>query len=219
MPGARHIRVEIEGGGADRILVADDGHGIAADEVELAFRRHATSKLRTESDLSELATLGFRGEALPSIAAVADVTCSTRGPAEPGWRGAARRNGRHRAAAAEPPAGHDHAGRRSVRPLSSAKSSCVAEARRARPACRSLRRWRSGSPKSSSRCSSTAARRCVRPVTATCATPPWRCWAATPLTTCSTCRVRASTANWANGSSRSAACAPPAATTGPGDRA
>jgi DNA mismatch repair protein MutL len=80
--GARHIRVEIEGGGAERILVADDGHGIAADEVELAFRRHATSKLRTESDLSELATLGFRGEALPSIAAVADVTCSTRADAE-----------------------------------------------------------------------------------------------------------------------------------------
>ena len=76
--GAHHIRVEIEGGGADRILVADDGHGIAADEVELAFRRHATSKLRTENDLNELATLGFRGEALPSIAAVADVVCSTR---------------------------------------------------------------------------------------------------------------------------------------------
>src|SRR6266851_7117798 len=51
---------------------------IAAGEVELAFLRHATSKLRTESDLNDLATLGFRGEALPSIAAVADVTCSTR---------------------------------------------------------------------------------------------------------------------------------------------
>ncbi len=76
--GARHIRIEIEGGGAERIVVADDGHGIAADEVELAFRRHATSKLRTETDLNALATLGFRGEALPSIAAVADVTCSTR---------------------------------------------------------------------------------------------------------------------------------------------
>lgn len=76
--GARHIRVEIESGGAERILVADDGHGIAAEEVELAFQRHATSKLRAESDLSELATLGFRGEALPSIAAVADVVCSTR---------------------------------------------------------------------------------------------------------------------------------------------
>jgi len=81
--GGRHIRIEIEGGGIDRILVADDGHGIAADEVELAFRRHATSKLRTESDLSELATLGFRGEALPSIAAVADVTCFSRAEDEP----------------------------------------------------------------------------------------------------------------------------------------
>src|SRR6202011_652976 len=81
--GARHIRIEIEGGGADRILVADDGHGIAADEVELAFRRHATSKLRTESDLNELVTLGFRGEALPSIAAVGDVTCSSRAAGEP----------------------------------------------------------------------------------------------------------------------------------------
>ena len=81
--GARHIRIEIEGGGAERIMVADDGHGIATDQVELAFRRHATSKLRTESDLSDLATLGFRGEALPSIAAVADVTCSTRFVQEP----------------------------------------------------------------------------------------------------------------------------------------
>src|SRR5438876_5731726 len=80
---ARHIRVEVEGGGADRILVADDGHGIAAAEVELAFRRHATSKLRTESDLDELATLGFRGEALPSIAAVGDVVCSTRSLQDP----------------------------------------------------------------------------------------------------------------------------------------
>jgi DNA mismatch repair protein MutL len=76
--GARHIRIEIDGGGAERILVADDGHGIAATQVELAFRRHATSKLRTESDLDALATLGFRGEALPSIAAVADITCTTR---------------------------------------------------------------------------------------------------------------------------------------------
>ena len=80
--GARHIRVEIDGGGAERILVSDDGHGIAADEIELAFRRHATSKLREESDLNALATLGFRGEALPSIAAVADVTCSTRSAAD-----------------------------------------------------------------------------------------------------------------------------------------
>src|SRR5690242_2487017 len=80
--GARHVHVELEGGGAERILVADDGHGIAAEEVELAFRRHATSKLRVESDLNALATLGFRGEALPSIAAVADIVCSTRSPDE-----------------------------------------------------------------------------------------------------------------------------------------
>jgi DNA mismatch repair protein MutL len=80
--GARHVRVEIEGGGAERILVADDGSGIPADEVELAFRRHATSKLRSETDLSALATLGFRGEALPSIAAVADVVCATRSAPE-----------------------------------------------------------------------------------------------------------------------------------------
>src|SRR5438309_10190095 len=81
--GAQHVRIEIEGGGAERIMVADDGHGIAADEVELAFRRHATSKLRAEADLNALATLGFRGEALPSIAAVADITCSTRSAEEP----------------------------------------------------------------------------------------------------------------------------------------
>lgn len=76
--GATWVRVEIEEGGMRRISVADDGCGIAADEVELAFRRHATSKLRSEEDLNELRTLGFRGEALPSIAAVADVTCTTR---------------------------------------------------------------------------------------------------------------------------------------------
>jgi DNA mismatch repair protein MutL len=81
--GARHIRVEIEGGGAERIVVADDGHGIQSDEVELAFRRHATSKLRTEADLNALATLGFRGEALPSIAAVSDMVCTTRAAVEP----------------------------------------------------------------------------------------------------------------------------------------
>src|SRR4051794_30179528 len=81
--GARHVQVELEGGGADRIMVADDGQGIAADDVELAFRRHATSKLHVESDLNALRTLGFRGEALPSIAAVADVTCSTRSSGEP----------------------------------------------------------------------------------------------------------------------------------------
>src|SRR5919204_3070894 len=81
--GARHILVEIEGGGSERVSVADDGQGMLGEEVELAFRRHATSKLRSEEDLGRLQTLGFRGEALPSIAAVADVTCTTRAAAEP----------------------------------------------------------------------------------------------------------------------------------------
>jgi DNA mismatch repair protein MutL len=81
--GARHVRVEVEGGGAERILVADDGQGIASSEVEIAFRRHATSKIRSEDDLNALHTLGFRGEALGSIAAVADVTCSTRSMHDP----------------------------------------------------------------------------------------------------------------------------------------
>ena len=80
--GARSIRVELEAGGAERILVADDGQGIASDQVELAFRRHATSKLRVEADLNDLHSLGFRGEALPSIAAVADITCTTRAGAD-----------------------------------------------------------------------------------------------------------------------------------------
>jgi DNA mismatch repair protein MutL len=76
--GARRIEVLIEGGGLERIRVADDGRGIPADQVELAFARHGTSKLRHDLDLGALRTLGFRGEALPSIAAVADVRCQSR---------------------------------------------------------------------------------------------------------------------------------------------
>ena len=84
---ARRISVEIEGGGIELIRVADDGHGISADDLPLAFERHATSKLSSDDDLEQIATLGFRGEALPSIAAVADVDCLTRvdGQAH-GWR-------------------------------------------------------------------------------------------------------------------------------------
>jgi DNA mismatch repair protein MutL len=76
--GAREVGIELRGGGLELIRVSDDGHGIAADQVELAFERHATSKLRSVEDLERLATLGFRGEALPSIAAVAEVTLLTR---------------------------------------------------------------------------------------------------------------------------------------------
>ena len=75
--GARRIAIDVRGGGVESIRVADDGHGIAADQVSLAFTRHATSKLRTTDDLLRVTTLGFRGEALPSIAAVADVTLHT----------------------------------------------------------------------------------------------------------------------------------------------
>ncbi|MGI8553452.1 MAG: DNA mismatch repair endonuclease MutL [Dehalococcoidia bacterium] len=72
--GATQIRIEARGGGLRLIRVVDDGCGIPADEIELAFRRHATSKLREVQDLEQVRTLGFRGEALASIAAVAEVT-------------------------------------------------------------------------------------------------------------------------------------------------
>ena len=76
--GARSINVEVSGGGTKRIRVSDDGHGIRMAEVRLAFSRHATSKLRATHDLAELRTLGFRGEALATIAAVSHLTAITR---------------------------------------------------------------------------------------------------------------------------------------------
>jgi DNA mismatch repair protein MutL len=76
--GARNIRVEVTGGGRSRIRISDDGCGIPADEVTLAFHRHATSKLRTADDLLSIQTLGFRGEALASIASVSRITLTTR---------------------------------------------------------------------------------------------------------------------------------------------
>ncbi|HEV2487691.1 MAG TPA: DNA mismatch repair endonuclease MutL [Terracidiphilus sp.] len=75
--GASRIRIEVEAGGRRLIRVADDGHGMNRDDALLAFERHATSKLRTADDLLSIATLGFRGEALPSIASVARVTLET----------------------------------------------------------------------------------------------------------------------------------------------
>jgi DNA mismatch repair protein MutL len=75
--GATRIRVEVEGGGRKLIRVTDDGQGMNRDDALLAFERHATSKLRTADDLLSIATLGFRGEALPSIASVARVTLET----------------------------------------------------------------------------------------------------------------------------------------------
>src|SRR5271167_4639460 len=75
--GATRIKVEVEGGGRKLIRVADDGQGMNRDDALLAFERHATSKLRSADDLLAIATLGFRGEALPSIASVARVTLDT----------------------------------------------------------------------------------------------------------------------------------------------
>jgi DNA mismatch repair protein MutL len=76
--GATRIRVEVEGGGRKLIRVSDNGHGMGRDDALLAFERHATSKIRSSDDLLSIATLGFRGEALPSIASVARLTLATR---------------------------------------------------------------------------------------------------------------------------------------------
>ena len=76
--GAKHITVSLTGDGHKRIQVSDDGSGIPGDEVELAFMRHATSKLEKPEDLFSIRTLGFRGEALASIAAVSHLTATTR---------------------------------------------------------------------------------------------------------------------------------------------
>jgi DNA mismatch repair protein MutL len=80
--GASRIRIEVEGGGRKLIRVSDDGNGMNRDDALLAFERHATSKLRTADDLLSIATLGFRGEALPSIASVARVTLETAAAGE-----------------------------------------------------------------------------------------------------------------------------------------
>lgn len=76
--GADEIRVEVKEGGRRLVRVVDNGQGIPAAEASLAFERHATSKLRSADDLEHIATLGFRGEALASIASVAQATMLTR---------------------------------------------------------------------------------------------------------------------------------------------
>jgi len=76
--GARRIVVELEEGGLRSIRVSDDGEGMSAADAVLAFTRHATSKIRAADDLTRIATFGFRGEALPSIASVASVELATR---------------------------------------------------------------------------------------------------------------------------------------------
>ena len=80
--GAKTIRVEVEVGGKRMIRVIDDGHGMSHDDALLAFERHATSKLRSADDLMSIPTLGFRGEALPTIAAVSRLLLETRAEEE-----------------------------------------------------------------------------------------------------------------------------------------
>lgn len=76
--GAAHITVEVRGGGVEYLRITDDGKGIPAEEIRMAFERHATSKLQTADQLFDIHTLGFRGEALASVAAVAKVSCTTK---------------------------------------------------------------------------------------------------------------------------------------------
>src|SRR5437762_12480878 len=78
--GARKIEVIIRRGGIALIRVVDDGCGMDRDDALLSLERHATSKIRTAADLASVATLGFRGEALPSIASVSRFRLTTREP-------------------------------------------------------------------------------------------------------------------------------------------
>src|SRR5215831_2487282 len=81
--GATDLRIEVENGGRRLIRIVDDGCGMLRDDALLAFERHATSKLRDVKDLLSISTLGFRGEALPSIASVSRLLLETRSPEEP----------------------------------------------------------------------------------------------------------------------------------------
>ena len=76
--GATNITVEIKNGGISYIKVTDDGKGIAQDDLEIAFERHATSKIRSADDLDTVTSMGFRGEALASIAAIANVELTSK---------------------------------------------------------------------------------------------------------------------------------------------
>ena len=81
--GATEVSVEFASGGVERLEVADDGSGMSGDEALLALERHATSKIESEADLSDVGTFGFRGEALPSIASVSRMTLLTRARGTP----------------------------------------------------------------------------------------------------------------------------------------
>src|SRR5438552_16456397 len=81
--GATEVRIDTENAGRRLIRIVDDGCGMLRDDALLAFERHATSKLRNVQDLLSISTLGFRGEALPSIGSVSRLLLETRSPEEP----------------------------------------------------------------------------------------------------------------------------------------
>ncbi len=85
--GASKIDIEIKNGGISYIRVTDNGNGIAQDDMEIAFERHATSKIRSAEDLNTIFTMGFRGEALASIASISRVEMISRKPdSQEGYR-------------------------------------------------------------------------------------------------------------------------------------
>jgi DNA mismatch repair protein MutL len=92
--GARSVHVEIEEGGVRLVRVRDDGHGMSRRDAEMALERHATSKLRTFEDLQSVSSHGFRGEALPSIAAVSELALRTRAEGSAAGTEVAVSNGR-----------------------------------------------------------------------------------------------------------------------------